>query len=252
MISCLTFKKKLYDFIYGSISEDLKKSMEDHIQNCTNCEILYQEELQVENVFKDVINIRNVKFSSSRDEIIKNIDKNRYNKGFSNKLYYRMRRNIVAYAASAVLLFGILSGSLYFYNIYINNTKNPTAIKDDYNFIESVKVNTTNKESSQNIESLKSNSIETELPLPTTSNSKEVQEVLDKIKTEPLEMSPWMFGYVDSNKIISYNHSALLAYSYNGGKPKFYSGIDLDKIDAGYMKGSINTDFNFSLTGTML
>lgn len=249
MISCLTFKKRLYDFTYGSISEDFKKSMEAHVQSCPNCQIIYEEELRNDKAFKDVVNIRNVKFNSSRDEIIKNIDKNRYSKNFSNKLYYRMRRNIVLYAASAVLFFSIISGSLYFYNIYIINAKKPTAIKDDYNFIESIKDNTTKEESSQKIENLKSSCIETELQLPKTSSKKDVQEVLDKIKTEPQGTSPWKFGYVDSNKIIFYNHSALLAYSYNGGKPKYYSGIDLDKIDAGYMQGSIHTYFNFSPNG---
>ncbi len=249
MISCLTFKKRLYDFIYGSISEDLKRSMEDHIQNCVDCQKIYKEEIQVEKAFKDVINIRTAKFSSSRDEIMKYIDKNRYNKSFSNKLYFRMKKNIVVYAASAVLLFSILSGGLYFYNIYINNKYKPAAIKDNNNFIESIKVNTTIEKPSQNVDSLKNSFIETELPLPTSSNNKAAQDILNKIKTEPLEISPWIFGYVDSNKIIFYNHSALLAYSYNSGKPKFYSGINLDKIDSVYTQGSIHTDFNFSPNG---
>ena len=249
MISCLTFKKRLYDFIYGTISEDIKKSMEVHVENCPNCQIIYEEELQNDKAFKDVINIRNVKFNSSRDEIIKNIDKNRYSKRFSNKLYHRIRRNIMVYAASAVLFFGILSGSLYFYDIYKNNLIKKTAIEDNYGSIENIKDSVTKEESSPNIDSPKSSTIETEIPLPETSNIKEVQEVLDKTKKEPLGTSPWIFGYVDSNKIIFYNQSALLAYSYNGGKSKYYSGIDLDKIDAGYSQGSIHTYFNFSPKG---
>ncbi|MDF2674248.1 MAG: hypothetical protein K0R09_2516, partial [Clostridiales bacterium] len=249
MISCLSFKKRLNDFINNSITDDLKTSMEDHVQNCELCQTLYEEELKIEKAFKDVINIRNINFNSSRDEIIKGIDKNRYNKSFSNKLFYRVKRNIIAYAASAVLFFSIVSGSFYFYSIYVNNLKEITVADDTDNFIESIEYYKKDVKSSQKVENLKSSYLETKLPLPTNSDNKDVQEVLDKIKNEPLPTSPWIFGHVDSNRIIFYNHSALLAYSYNNGKPKFYSGIDLDKIDGGYMQGSIHTDFNFSPSG---
>lgn len=249
MISCLTFKKRLNDFIYGSITDDLKKSLEDHVQNCESCRIIYEDELQIEKVFKDVVNIRNIKFISSRDEIIKNIDKKRYSKSFSNKLFYRIRKNIITYAASAVFLISIASGGLYFYSVYINNSNKTSALKDDYSYIKNIKEDEANKKIEPKIQNLKNNLIETELPLPKNSNNKEVQEILNKIKTEPLGTSPWIFGYVDSNRIIFYNHSALLAYSYNNGKPKYYAGIDLDKIDAGYIQGSVHTDFSFSPNG---
>lgn len=249
MISCINFKKRLNDFLYDSVSEDLKKSMEEHIQNCESCAVLYNEELQIKNVFKDVVNIRNTRFNSSRDEIIKNIDKNRYNKSFSNKLFYRIRRNMITYAASAVLFICITSGSIYFYNFYTNNSNKPTVVNDDYNFIENITDNRTNKEVQKNEEKNFNSFIETELPLPKTSSNKDVQEILNKISLEPISSSPWKFGYTDKNKIIFYNNSALLAYSYNSGKPKYYSGIDLDKIDGGYIQGPIHTDFNFSPSG---
>lgn len=249
MISCITFKKRLNDFIYGSISDDLKKSLEDHVQNCESCRTIYNNEIEIEKAFKDVVNIRNIKFISSREEIIKNIDKNRYNKSFSNKLFYRIRKNIITYAAGIILLFCTTVGGFYFYSIYIKDPNKATVLKDDYNLIENVKNNETNKTIQPKIQSIKNNFIETELPLPQTSSNKEVQEVLNKIKAQPLGANPWTLGYADGNRIIFYNYSALLAYSYNDGKPKYYGAIDLQKIDSGYMQGSIHTNFNFSPKG---
>lgn len=249
MISCLTFRKRLNDFIYGTISDDLKKSFEEHIQNCKSCRIIYEDELQIEKAFKEAINVRNIKFISSRDEIIKNIDKNRYSKSFSNKLFYRIRKNFITYAASAVLLISLTTGGLYFYNIYINNQNKETAQNYNYNLVEDIKDDPSDTAIKPKIQNLKNNFIETELPLPQSSNNKEIQEVLNKIKDQPLGTNPWKLGYSDGNKIVFYNYSALLAYSYNNGKPKYYGAIDLEKINAGYIQGSIYTDFNFSPKG---
>lgn len=249
MISCLTFKRRLNDYIDGSITDDLKASMDKHIQNCKNCKMLYEEELQVENAFKDVLNIRNIKFNSSRDEIIKNIDKNRYSKNFSNKLYYRLRKNIVVYAASVILFFSIISGSLYAYGLYTNTSNKPVSIEEDYKLVENIKKNSKNDIIEPKVDTSKNNLIEAELPLPKSSNNKAVQNILNKINNEPLGSSPWFFGYVDNKKVIFYNHSALLAYSYNNGNPTYYTGIDLEEIDGGYIQGAIHTDLNFSPNG---
>lgn len=249
MISCLTFKKRLNEFIYNSITDDLKTSMEDHIQNCEPCQTLYEEELQIDKAFKDVINIRNINFNSSRDDIIKGIDKNRYNRSFSNKLFYKFRRNILAYAVSAILFFSISSGGFYYYNLYINNPEKQIIAITSVDIINGIEDYKQFEEPLQKVETLNTSYLETKLPIPTDSNNKKVQEVLGKIQKETHSGNPWIFGYADFNRIIFYNHSALLAYSYNDGKPKFYSGIDLEKIDVGYMQGPIHTDFNFSPNG---
>lgn len=249
MISCITFKKHIDDFIDGSITDDLKAAIEEHIQNCESCHILYEEELQIESAFKDVVNIRNINFNSSRNEILRGIDKKRYSKSFSNKLHYRIKKNILTYAASVLLIFSITSGSFYFYNSYMNKLNKPTSLKKDYSYLESVKPDTINKIVEPKISNQDNNLIERELPLPNRSNNKGLQELLNKIKTEPQGSEPWILGYTDNNKIIFHNNSALLAYSYNNGSPKYYAGIDLNKIDAVYTQGSIHTDFNFSPNG---
>lgn len=249
MISCLTFRKRLNDFIYGTISGEMKKSFEEHLQNCESCRIIYEDELQIEKAFREAINIRNIKFVSSRDEIIKSIDKNRYSKSFSNKLFYRIRKNFINYAASAVLLISLTAVGLYFYSIYISNPNKETAQNINYNYVEDVKDNQSDTAIKPKIQNLKNTFIETELPLPQSSNNKEIQEILNKIKKQPLGADSWKIGYSDGNKVVFYNYSALLAYAYNDGKPKYYGAVDLEKINAGYMQGAIYTDFNFSPKG---
>lgn len=91
-MNCNTFIKKLNDFIEGSISNDLKKAMQEHMDNCEACRKIYDEEKSIDEMLREALKIDNVDFKSSRSEIMKSIDRNRYSKSPIKKFYYHLRK----------------------------------------------------------------------------------------------------------------------------------------------------------------
>lgn len=249
MISCLVFKKKLNEYIYDYLADDFKISMEQHIRGCKTCRELYEQELQINNAFRDVVNIENIRFKSSREDIIKNIDKTRYDKKLSNKLYYSFRKNITVYAASILILFAAASGGIYYYSMYANKSNKPSYYEGNLSSAGKKDVAAVKEIEVPKKDNITDSYTEKELPLPKTSTNVEIQEILKKIENEPIGVAPFTIGYANSSKVVFFNHSVLLAYSNNSSKPKYYAGIDLSRIDAGHVQGSIHTELNFSPNG---
>lgn len=249
MISCSIFKKKLNDYLYDYLADDFKMSMEQHIRGCRSCCRLYEQELQINNIFKDNVNIENIRFKSSREDIIRNIDKNRYSKKLSNKLYYSLRKNITAYAASVFIIFAAASGGIYYYSMHANNSGKSSYYEDNLGSAEKKDIAQVKETAAPETNNKTDSYTEKELPLPQSSADNEIQEILKKIENEPIGVAPFTIGYTSSSKVIFYNHSVLLAYSNDGSKPEYYAGIDLSRIDAGHVQGSIHTEFSFSPNG---
>lgn len=103
-MNCSTFIKKLNDLVEGSVSNDLKNAMGEHMNNCPSCKALYQEEKNIDEMLKAALDIDNVEFRSSRSEIMKNIDKNRYSKNPFKKIYYHLRKYSIPYTSCAALI----------------------------------------------------------------------------------------------------------------------------------------------------
>ena len=103
-MNCNTFKKKLYDYMEESVVHDMKEAMEKHIEECSGCKYLYEEEIRLDEALRNAFKVENVNFSSSRAAIIKSIDKNKYSNDPVNKASYHMRKYQMRYIASAAVL----------------------------------------------------------------------------------------------------------------------------------------------------
>lgn len=107
-MNCNTFRNKLYDYLEGNMSLDMRETMEMHMKHCEVCRKVYMEEKELEECFKEAFETDISDFTSSRAAIMKSIDKNRYSKSPFNKLKFnlkRHRRNYIAAAAILVLAF---------------------------------------------------------------------------------------------------------------------------------------------------
>jgi len=107
-MNCNIFEKRLEDYMLGDISEDLKSSLDEHMEKCESCRRLYDEGVKIDTDFKTVLSIEGIKFNSSRTNIINSIDKNRYSKKASNKIFYSFRRHkskYLSYAVAAIAMF---------------------------------------------------------------------------------------------------------------------------------------------------
>jgi hypothetical protein len=102
------FEKRLEDYILEDVSKDLKDSLEKHMENCESCRRLYEEEIKIDTDFKAVLSIEDIKFNSSRVNIINSIDKNRYSKKASNKIFYNFRRYKSKYLSYAVAVIAMI------------------------------------------------------------------------------------------------------------------------------------------------
>lgn len=103
-MNCQVFEKKLMDLIEDNISCDLKDSMMEHIDKCEHCRELYENEMTVERTLKSALGAEGIYFNSSRGDIMKNIDKNKYGKNPLKKLNYHIKKYSGLYAAAAVLI----------------------------------------------------------------------------------------------------------------------------------------------------
>lgn len=101
-MDCNIFKKRLENYVLGNISNDLKIALEKHMEECERCKRLYEEEVQIDTAFKSVLSIDGIEFNSSRNSIINSIDKNRYSKKTSNKIFFNFRKYKNRYLSYAV------------------------------------------------------------------------------------------------------------------------------------------------------
>jgi hypothetical protein len=103
-MNCQVFEKKLMDLIEDNITCDLKAAMMEHIDKCEHCRELYEKEMTVETALKSALGAEGIYFNSSRGDIMKNIDKNKYGKNPLKKLNYHIKKYSGLYAAAAVLI----------------------------------------------------------------------------------------------------------------------------------------------------
>lgn len=107
-MNCNMFKNRIDDYILGDISEDLKSSLEEHMDKCEICRKIYDEEVKLDSDFKTSLSIEGIKFNSSRTSIINSIDKNRYSKRASNKILYSFKRHKNRYLSYSVAVIAMI------------------------------------------------------------------------------------------------------------------------------------------------
>jgi hypothetical protein len=106
-MNCNIFKKRLEDYVLGNTSDDLKEALESHMEQCDSCRELYENEVKIDSAFRSVLSVEGIQFNSSRPSIINSIDKNRYSKKTSNKIFYNFRRyksRYLSYMVAAIAM----------------------------------------------------------------------------------------------------------------------------------------------------
>lgn len=119
-MNCRTFSKSIKDYIAGELSEDVNEAMEKHMNRCEKCSMLYEREYSSYKTIEAMALPQNIDFTSSRHEIMQNIDRERYNMSFGNKLGFHFRRNSIKYALGSVAIIAVISLS----SVAINQFKN--------------------------------------------------------------------------------------------------------------------------------
>ena len=107
-MKCRIFYKSLKNYIVGELSEEANDMMAKHMEKCEKCKAEYNNQFETLQSIDSVGSIQNVAFSSSREEILRNIDKTRYSKRITNKANFFIKRNSLRYTAGTVAVFMIL------------------------------------------------------------------------------------------------------------------------------------------------
>lgn len=107
-MNCSIFRKKVNDLLENNTSSDIKAALEHHIEECSECHEIYNREILIDEAFKDVFSVRDVSFVSSRAEIMKVIDKNRYGKGAGKRVYFHLKKYTTRYISCAALIVFIM------------------------------------------------------------------------------------------------------------------------------------------------
>ncbi|MBK1812499.1 DUF4652 domain-containing protein [Clostridium sp. YIM B02505] len=108
-MKCDSFEKKLDLYVENQLQKEMKKLMDEHVTECENCRKLYEEEKELDEMLSKSLSFEDVDFKSSRAEIIKSIDKDRYKKGYKNNIKYHIIRNKNKYAIAASFAFMLTS-----------------------------------------------------------------------------------------------------------------------------------------------
>ena len=101
----------------GCISYDLKDAMEKHLKECKACRDVHSEELFIDKALSAKVNCDDVKFSSIAADVMKNIDRTKYQKRSGNKIFFSIKEHLPACAAIAALIaISITVAPAYFKN----------------------------------------------------------------------------------------------------------------------------------------
>ena len=112
-MNCRGFSKSLKDFIAGELFEEADDKMVKHMSKCEKCKKLYSDEITVYKSINSMASIQNATFNSSREEILRMIDKTRYSKKVINKINFFMKKNSLRYVVGSVAVIAIMFFGFY-------------------------------------------------------------------------------------------------------------------------------------------
>lgn len=107
-MNCNTFNDRLEDLIEENISYDLKSAMMTHMENCKECSEIYRQEIKIERDFKIAYSTEGIVFKSCRQDILKQIDGERYSKNKGSKFASHLKEYGKAYAGIAAIILAFL------------------------------------------------------------------------------------------------------------------------------------------------
>lgn len=103
-MDCMVFRKRLNDLVEDNIAYDLKDAMLQHIVECEECRTVYEDELSLDAAIKKGLSIDSKAFKSSRTQIMKSIDKNKYGTSPMKKFMNHLRKYRGTYTSIAAVI----------------------------------------------------------------------------------------------------------------------------------------------------
>lgn len=110
MISCDIFKKKMHEYMIHNLQNDMERSMDEHLKSCNTCKALYEEELKLDNSFKEALSFNEISYTSTRYEILKSVNSKRYKRGLRSKIHFNFLKYKWVYSSVAALLIVVTLG----------------------------------------------------------------------------------------------------------------------------------------------
>ena len=125
-MKCKVFLKHMEDYINDRLSRDISEAMEQHMEVCSTCRKAYNKEKEIDNLFSIGFNNDRIKFQSTRNAVLANINTNKYSYGTVTKVQSNLAKNYKSYGAlaAAVLCFIFLC-SAFIPNMKINEKIRP-------------------------------------------------------------------------------------------------------------------------------
>lgn len=230
-MNCNKFADNLMDYIENELGTIDSNEMQRHMESCNKCREMYERRLSTIHSFQQVLAFPGINFTSKKQGILSNIDKDRYKNTLKYKLKYGLisHKKLIVTLAAASFLFMLVPKTLSMlgidkmnisngYSKYSNNSQD--ANKDSQSKLPSTEAS---KEASNTL----SQSVETEL--------EELRNVI------PANQRPWYMHYADATNLVFSNYTHLLVY--NQTLNQITSAVDLR--DLGYIPNSSeNVDYD--------
>lgn len=107
-MNCKVFAEKLNDYINNELTENEAIEMRMHIEKCDTCNNMFQEEIEIDNLFKSALENNEAKFKSQKSNIMEAIDESKYKNIKIDKLkdrkYYLKRASLIAAAFAFIFI----------------------------------------------------------------------------------------------------------------------------------------------------
>ncbi|SHJ76551.1 protein of unknown function [Clostridium cavendishii DSM 21758] len=129
-MDCKVFRKNIDKLLDNAISRDMEIKMKEHIESCSSCKRIYEENLEIQKLFKESLAFDDITFKSSRETIIKSIDKDRYGKSKKKRVKFKFMKNKsrIALVATAMFVLAIFPVG---YKIYGNSFSAKNEVKKE-------------------------------------------------------------------------------------------------------------------------
>ncbi|GKU27395.1 hypothetical protein [Clostridium folliculivorans] len=134
-MDCQKFRNSIIDMLENQVSDDEKSSLEEHMNNCTNCKDYYDKMAHIKiGLFKEIENDQ-IQYSSRKESIMDSIDLNKYNRKSTKTInFIRINKNkflISALSIVAIITLIVLTPSFSIYKFKNNSIKANKSIAID-------------------------------------------------------------------------------------------------------------------------
>lgn len=134
-MNCEVFREKILQYLDDDLTIDEKLEMELHIKHCSECRRIYEEEKEIDDLFRKTLNDESIEFNSSVNKVMSIIDKDKYNK--SNRenekvIDLKQKRKSLRgvgykYLATVASLLIVITGGIYFFKDNVGSKMNESA-----------------------------------------------------------------------------------------------------------------------------